>query len=206
MSVGRTSQTIVRAPDDADLFTPRPVLARLVVRFSPDPRVSRISNRGRHSSRNHGTVPRARGLFSAAADEQRLRSRQAISRQNDWTEDPGSATDLLSCDGRKPGGNGFEKAGSIAAESRQLQTKPGLDLLGINSPATQELAHRWGANHTPVARCLRASRLLRAVSTELCQTASRSSSRDGRTLAEANPRQPGPVSSSLRHDASAICE
>src|ERR1043165_6307009 len=123
MSVGRASQTIVRAPDDADLFTPRPVLARLVVRFSPDPRVSRISNRGRHSSRNHGTVPRARGLFSAAADEQRLRSRQAISRQNDWTEDPGSATDLLSCDGRKPGGNGFEKAGSIAAESRQSGQK-----------------------------------------------------------------------------------
>lgn len=30
----------------------------------------------------------------------------------------GSATDQLSCDGRKPGGNGFEKAGSIAAESR----------------------------------------------------------------------------------------
>jgi hypothetical protein len=42
----------------------RPVLERLMGRLSPDPRVSRFSNRGWHPSRNHGTVPQVTRLSS----------------------------------------------------------------------------------------------------------------------------------------------
>ena|SRR5436190_23532539 len=100
------------------MLQPRhPVLERLVGRLSPDPRVGRFSDRGRHPSHNHGTFHRPRNPFPALTNSG-LTLVKLISCRKGWTEEGGSATDLPSCDSRKPGGNGFEKAGSIAAESR----------------------------------------------------------------------------------------
>jgi hypothetical protein len=112
----------VRVPDDADLFPPRPGLERLVVRLSPDPRVSRISNRGRHPRATAGPFHTLEAPFSAALTNSGFALVKRSLARTTGQRTGGSATDLLSCDGRKPGGNGFEKAGSIAAESRQLAT------------------------------------------------------------------------------------
>jgi len=66
-----------------------PVLERLVGWLSPDPRVGRFSDRGRHRSHNHGTFHRPQTLLPAALTNSGLTLVKLISCRKGWTEKGG---------------------------------------------------------------------------------------------------------------------